>query len=462
VAPYKFLLDNKVYASIKHNVEKSALKVRRISPNWLINWSINMRITIVALGTRGDVQPMIALGKGLAAAGHQIRMIAGRNFADWVRSHGLDFVGSVDMEAVMSSEKGIAWAERSDNPRKQLQYMRELLHDYGDEMIQPIIDISGDADLLVSGFVSNPFVQAISEKYGIQQISALLQPYPPTSSGAASLTPIIKRGNSILNLCMGYLSERLLWTIHADTTNHMRRMLGLPPHTAASSTRALRSVPTIFGFSRYVIPPASDWGKHRHITGYWFLDEAWQPPDGLVRFLEDGPSPVYIGFGSMSARHPQQTLELVFRALEHSGQRGVLARGWSRAESVNPPENIYVLDKAPHSCLFPRMAGIVHHGGAGTTAAGLRAGVPSFIIPHMADQPYWGRRVYELGIGVKPVPRHKLTVDTLADGIRQLVDDRQMREAAASLGEKIRSENGVENAVQVIEHLTHKTKVSSP
>jgi UDP:flavonoid glycosyltransferase YjiC (YdhE family) len=240
------------------------------------------------------------------------------------------------------------------------------------------------------------------------------------------------------------------------------QMLGLSPHSAASSARALRSLPAVYGFSRYVIPPPSDWGEHKHVTGYWFLDEPWQPPDDLKHFLEHGDPPVYIGFGSMSAHHPQQTLELIFRALEHSGQRGVIARGWSRAKTVATPERVYILDKAPHGWLFPRMAGVVHHGGAGTTAAGLRAGVPTFIIPHMADQPYWGRRVYELGVGVKPVARHKLTADVLAEGIRQVVSDMKMREAAASLGEKIRSENGVENAVQVIERLAFKEAVSNP
>lgn len=422
-----------------------------------------MRITMVALGTRGDVQPMIALGQGLQAAGHTVHIVAGENFESWVRSYGFGFTGTVDMEAMMNSENGMGWVESSDNPRRQVRYMKGLMGEYGRRMTQPIAEACQDADLLIGAFVSDLFVQAVSEKYGIPQISALLQPYRPTRSGAASLRPIVPRGNSLLNLWMGYFIERALWPVYGETTNRLRADLGLPLHTPSSYAQVLHKLPAIQGFSRHVVPDAPDWGNHVCTTGYWFLDEGepWQPPDDLVHFVESGLAPVYIGFGSMAARHPQQTFDLVIRALEKSGQRGIIARGWSRAKITAVPDNVFVLDKAPHGWLFPRVAGVVHHGGAGTAAAGLRAGVPTFIIPHMADQPYWGRRVYELGVGVKPVPRHKLTMNSLANGIRQLVSDARLRDAAARLGENIRSEDGVAKAVRVIERLARKEKVSS-
>jgi sterol 3beta-glucosyltransferase len=411
-----------------------------------------MHITISALGTRGDVQPMIALGKGLQAAGHHIQMIAGSNFESWLRGYGFDFLPTLDMEAVMQSEKGIIWTQRSDNPLKQLQMMRELLHDTGDTMLNPVVEAAQSTDLLLSGFVSEPFIQTVSEKFGVRYVNTTLQPYRSTRSGAASLNPIVPRGDSVLNLLTGLLGQWFIWWVARETTNNLRAKFGLPAHTARSFYQVTRDVPTVFGFSRHVVPPAPEWSENIKVSGYWFLDEDsdWTPSPSLTQFLESGAPPVYIGFGSMSSADPQATLKLILDALQ--GRRGVIASGWGKLDSRSPlPDNAFVLDKAPHSWLFERVAAVVHHGGAGTTAAGLRAGKPTMIIPHMSDQPYWGRRVYDLGVGVKPVLRHKLTVEALADGITQLTSDRAMCDRAAKLGEAIRAERGVENAVRFIE-----------
>ncbi len=154
----------------------------------------------------------------------------------------------------------------------------------------------------------------------------------------------------------------------------------------------------------------------------------------------------------MPSRDPQKTYDLITDALRQAGQRGIIASGWGGQVSTQS-ESIHVLDHAPHDWLFPRVAAVVHHGGAGTTAAGLRAGKPTLVIPHLADQPYWGRRVHELGVGAKPIKRQKLTVEALADGIRQITDDAEMQRKAADLGAQIRSEDGVGNAVKLIEQL---------
>ncbi|MCC7451931.1 MAG: glycosyltransferase family 1 protein [Anaerolineae bacterium] len=415
-----------------------------------------VNIVIIAQGTRGDVQPIIALGKGLNRAGYTVRIVAGQNFKGWVEAHGLDFSGTIDMEAVMQSPTGVAWAEGSANPLKQLQTMKELLHDYGGDMLRGVHQGAQGADLLISGFVSEPFTQAISEKYHIPQIGALLQPYRPTRSGAASLSPIVKRGNSFLNRWMGLLGERLIWSIASETTNKLRvEQLGLPPHNTGSYTRAARRIPTMQGFSPSVVPHAPDWGSAVYTTGYWFLDEQqdWQPSEALARFLAHGAPPIYFGFGSMGSSSPQQFVDMVAQALRRTGQRGVISKGWSGAATVDLPDYLFMLDKALHDWLFPRMAAVVHHGGSGTTAAGLRVGVPTLIIPHMADQPFWGRRVYELGVGATPIPRHKLTVDNLTAALRMLVTDPNIRQAAKTLGERICLERGVENAVQTIRDL---------
>jgi UDP:flavonoid glycosyltransferase YjiC (YdhE family) len=259
------------------------------------------------------------------------------------------------------------------------------------------------------------------------------------------------RGNSVINRWIGMLAERMIWGVSGDTTNAFRAELGLAPHTNASYRRALYATPTFYGFSPNVVPPPPEWGESRSVVGYWFLDEAYTPPAALTRFLDAGAPPVYVGFGSMSTATPEGTVEMIAEALRQNGQRGIVASGWSGAAIRNPPEHIYLLDSAPHGWLFDHVAAVVHHGGAGTTGAGLRAGKPTMIIPHFSDQPYWGKRVYDLGVGAKPVTRHTLTAEKLAAGIHTLVSDAAIARQAAALGAQIRAERGVKNAVQWIE-----------
>lgn len=415
-----------------------------------------MRITVVALGTRGDVQPMMALARGLRSAGHDICMVAGSNFERWVRDEGFDFEASIDIEALMRSPKGIEWVERSDNPRKQLSIMRELLLPHGEAMVRPLLKRAATTDVFVSGFVSEPFVQSICEKYGIRQINTLLQPYHATTDADSSMVAVVPRRRNILNYVIGLIGERLVWTVARDSVNQMRtESLGLPPQTPLAYRRASLAMPTIYGFSRHVIPPAPNWNENAHIGGYWFLDEDqdWQPSPELTHFLEAGDPPLYIGFGSMSSSDPAQTVDLVAEALRRINCRAVMISGWSGAEQVPVPDSILMVKRVPHHWLFNRVAGVIHHGGAGTTAAGLRAGKPTLIIPHMSDQPFWGRRVYELGVGAKPIPRHKLTVENLAQGIHTLMKDTSVQAAAHTLGEKIRAEDGVGNTVAIIQRI---------
>lgn len=409
-----------------------------------------MRITILASGTRGDVQPMIALGRALRDAGHSVRVVAGSNFAAWIESYGLEAFPTIDMESLMQSEAGIRWVE-SPTQFGQLKYMRALMSTVTDEMVNDAIHSTEGADLLIGGFVSEPFLQAVSEKRGVPLVIVALQPYRATRSGAASILPVLPRADSVLNRWSGQFAERIAWSVAQEAIPLLRARLGLPPHTARSYLRAIRAIPALYAISPHVVPPVHD--ANVHSTGYLFLDEDYTPPDDLRRFIEAGAPPVYIGFGSMSSSDPARTVRLVAEALARVGRRGVLARGWSGAQGNIPalPDHVYVLDKVSHSWLFPRVEAVVHHGGAGTTAAGLRAGKPTLIVPHMADQPFWGRRVYELGVGPKPLPRTKLTLDALTERLRTLLTDSRIQANAAALGERIRAERGVERAVAWIQ-----------
>jgi UDP:flavonoid glycosyltransferase YjiC (YdhE family) len=211
----------------------------------------------------------------------------------------------------------------------------------------------------------------------------------------------------------------------------------------------------LYGYSRHVWPPPGGWDATNHVTGYWFLDAHadWLPPQDLLEFLDAGDPPVYVGFGSMGNRNPAEAAEITLQALQRAGQRGVLAAGWGGLSPAELPESVYMTSSIPHNWLFPRMAAVVHHGGAGTTAAGLRAGIPSIVVPFMGDQPCWGQRVAALGVGPRPIPRRKLTVEALAAAIGQAIHDSQMRQRARQLGENIRDEHGVANAVAIVRKL---------
>jgi UDP:flavonoid glycosyltransferase YjiC (YdhE family) len=184
--------------------------------------------------------------------------------------------------------------------------------------------------------------------------------------------------------------------------------------------------------------------------------DGWAPPADLIDFLQAGSPPVYVGFGSLSHRNPQETADLVLQALEQANQRAVLLSGWSGMQDLKVPDTTFVIDSIPHAWLFPRVAAVVHHGGAGTTAAGLRAGKPSVIVPFFGDQPFWGRRVAALGVGPAPIPRRKLTVERLARAIHQAVTDEDMCQRASQLGATIRAEDGLAQAAAVVQRLEQR------
>ncbi|GAG28707.1 unnamed protein product, partial [marine sediment metagenome] len=232
--------------------------------------------------------------------------------------------------------------------------------------------------------------------------------------------------------------------------NNLRdEILGLPPIPWSYYAEIdISKVPIIYGYSKYVLPKPKDWGAHLHVTGYWFVDDPdWRPPKELTNFLDRGPTPIYIGFGSMVDAEAKKTTDIVLDALHRTGQRAVLHGGWSDLGSSSLPETVHKVSDIPHSWLFPRLAAIVHHGGAGTTAAALRAGVPSVIVPYFADQPFWARHVHQLGASPKPIPREKLSAANLARAIQEATQDETIIQNSSLLGDKIRAEDGVMKAV---------------
>lgn len=315
-----------------------------------------------------------------------------------------------------------------------------------------------NSDLILAGFAGLSTGLALSEKLGIPLLQAYLMPFTPTSEFPGVLTPQIPQTRLMTwaNGLSHRLAQQMIWQMLRSADNKARtRVLQMKPAPFLGPFASLQreTGPILYGYSPQVIPPPADWAEHIHVTGYWFLEppSGWEPPSDLMDFLQAGPPPVYVGFGSMLSRKPEETADLVLQALAHTGQRAVLSSGWGGLRKKNLPETVFMIGSIPHGWLFPRMSAIVHHGGAGTTGAGLRAGIPSIITPFFGDQPFWGHRVYVLGVGPKPIPRRHLTVKNLANAIRRVVSDSEMREKASLLGERIHAENGVARAVEIIE-----------
>jgi sterol 3beta-glucosyltransferase len=261
-----------------------------------------------------------------------------------------------------------------------------------------------------------------------------------------------------LNRLSHHITRQVMWQSFRSADRLVRqKVLGLPaaPFWGPYKADQIRRSPVLYGFSPSVIPPPTDWDTSTHVTGYWFPDPpvGWTPPPSLVEFLAAGPPPVFVGFGSMSNRKPEEITDLILEALARTHQRGIILSGWGGLRPSDLPASVFALDSVPFSWLFPKVAAVVHHGGAGTTACGLAAGVPSIVIPFFADQPFWGQRVVELGVGPKPIPRRKVTVERLATAIETAVTDSTMRQHAADLGRRIRAEDGVARAVAVVRRM---------
>jgi len=256
------------------------------------------------------------------------------------------------------------------------------------------------------------------------------------------------------------LAEQLMWSGFRRAVNRWRQeALGLAARPFLGDFGQIAQMPTLLGFSEAIVPRPPEWGPNVHYTGYWRPEEPeWSPPESLVNFLAAGSAPIFVGFGSMPVRNPQEVTQVVLQAMQQTGQRAVLQAGWAGIGQTGLPDNVFLLDYAPYSWLFPKMAAVIHHGGSGTTGFGFWAGVPTILTPFLFDQFYWGRRIEALGIGPAPIPQKKLTVEKLVTAIETAVSNQGMRQRAAEIGQIIRQEDGLGTAVNLVEQIVHSAK----
>jgi sterol 3beta-glucosyltransferase len=423
-----------------------------------------MRIGIITIGSRGDVQPYIALGTAFKRAGYEVRFITHGAFADAVRAEGLEFADlGVDPRTVMEQvmqEAGLAQDARRVALFRQMVFMRQALRiaqPLLQEGVQRAWQATQDVDALLLSvlgvYVGIPF----AHKRGIPACAAYVQPLSPTRAFPSVLFPPapswLAAVASSYNRLSAELVERVRWPMYRGSIGKaVHTFLGTPLRSPLAQMRR-EHTPILYGFSRYVLPRPADWPDFCHVTGYWFLDTkaTFQPPADLEAFLQAGPPPVSIGFGSMRGADERALTEEIIRALQRSGQRGILLTGWGAIEHMPLPETMIAVDAIPHDWLFPRIAAVVHHGGSGTTGAGLRAGLPSLIVPFIGDQSFWGRQIWERGLGPQPIEHTRVNAERLSRAITTMVTDQTMRQRAASVEEHIRSEDGMGNAVRLFE-----------
>jgi UDP:flavonoid glycosyltransferase YjiC (YdhE family) len=414
---------------------------------------------MLAIGSRGDVQPLVALGLGLHADGHNVLIATHSEFEDLVYESGLDFfLIQANSRELMASEVGQAAMESGSNPLRSFQQFARMVSVGIQRGGRSSLAACRGADLIIYSGVGSYLAMPIAESLKLPAVGAILQPLHRTHAFPSFTFPIQQNMGGFLNMLTYITADAMLWLPYLSAVNQFRKeQLNLPtiPRRVNYTTQWQNNNPVLYGFSPEVVPKPQDWGDHVIITGYWFLDRKtdWQPSSELLDFLADGSPPVYIGFGSMSSRKPKETTELVLKVLSQTGQRGLLSTGWGGLSEVDLPVNVFSIQNIPHDWLFPQMAAVVHHGGAGTTAAGLRVGVPSVIIPFFMDQYFWGQRVADLGVGPQPIPRKKLSVERLANAITKATTDKEMQIRAKEVGEIVKTEDGVTKAVEAVKNI---------
>lgn len=416
-----------------------------------------MRFVLLTTGSRGDVQPFVALAVQLQRAGHSAALAAPPAFRAFVEQHGVCFMSfSAGSPASRRAPRPQA---ANSGPSNSLAFMARRVREKqaaAAELNTAAWQICQEADAIVARVTAYLDLFGVACRLKIPFFEVGLDPQVRT--GAYPNTDFFP-GVSIpggYNRATHWLVEQVNWLCFRAATNRFRQsVLHLPAYPARRSLDALRrsAPPMLNAFSEVVVPRPPDWPGYAQITGFWFLEDGgpWQPPPALRQFLTAGEPPVCVCFGSMASGKPLDTLTMIEQVMDQLARRAVWIDGSdSRIPDGPCGERVFHLSQAPHQWLFPQMAAVVHHGGAGTTAASLRAGVPTITVPHRYDQPFWGRQVERLGAGPKPIPRSRLTAARLAGALETALRSTTVRAAAQAAGEAIRAEHGTGRAVEII------------
>ena len=405
---------------------------------------------IVTSGSTGDVAPYTGLGERLRAAGHDVTLATHEPFRESVDLPFVPIPG--DLRAILPQARGQDGTGSGTGPRalvRLLRIARPLVAEMGDGIAAAVT--STRAEVVLLSTVVAPLGYQVAEAAGIPWAGVFLQPVFPTGD----FGPVLLGGRSagrVANRLTGRITEASAHPLYRGPVRDLRDALGLPRKGIRRLQREQQHRwPTFHGFSPSVVPRPADWPSSQEVVGYWWpaRPTGWTPPSRVEDFLAAGPPPVFVGFGSMAPGHGARLARPVLDAVRAAGVRAIVQAGWSGLRADEHPDVLNV-GPMPHDWLFPRVAAVVHHAGAGTTAAALRAGVPAVPVPVLADQPFWARRLRALGVATAPIPLSRLTADRLAAALRATP---ALRERSAQMAVRLRDEDGAARVIAWLDGL---------
>ncbi|XP_022844126.1 sterol 3-beta-glucosyltransferase UGT80A2-like isoform X4 [Olea europaea var. sylvestris] len=427
-----------------------------------------LQIVMLIVGTRGDVQPFVAIGKKLQDYGHRVRLATHSNFKEFVLTAGLEFYplgGDPKVLAeYMVKNKGFLPSGPSEIPVQRSQ-MKEIIYSLLPACKEP--DLDSGIPFKADAIIANPPAYGhthVAEALNIPIHIFFTMPWTPTSEFPHPLSRVKQPAGYRLSY---QIVDSLIWLGIRDMINDVRKKkLKLRPVTYLSGSQASElDIPHGYIWSPHLVPKPKDWGPKVDVVGFCFLDLAtnYEPPESLVNWLQAGPKPIYVGFGSLPVQEPEKMTQIIVEALEITEQRGIINKGWGGLGTLaEPKDSIYLLDNCPHDWLFLQCAAVVHHGGAGTTAAGLKAACPTTIVPFFGDQPFWGDRVHARGVGPPPIPVDEFSLPKLVDAIKFMLDPK-VKERAVELAKAMENEDGVAGAAKAfLKHLPCKKLEPEP
>jgi len=430
----------------------NALHAACPDPDMAPSGARSKHVVILTYGSRGDVQPFVALGVGLRNAGYAVRLAGPEPFGPLVRAHGLAFApipgDPYELTQALSDRAGLSWLRMI---AEVVQHVLPL----ATTVFRTVERVTRHADLIVHSFLMTDAGHTLAHLRGVPDVSAQFFPiFLPTSAFPAVALPDLapwgtyrRATHALTNAVFRYGSRLLYRRVRACAPD----LPDLAPWPFAGPQAG--DTPILLGYSRHVLPRPPDWPSYAHVTGYWQLPPLarWAPSDELIRFLASGPPPVYFGPGSVRTEILRDLVRTVIDAARACGQRLVLGASPQVPGEDLGGTDVLALEDVPHAWLFPRMRYVLHHGGAGTTGAATAAGVPNTAIPFSTDQAFWARQIQRCGLGPASPPARRLTRGRLEVMLRDVLSNSVYQRRATAVGDKLRQEDGVASAVRIVQ-----------
>ncbi len=414
-----------------------------------------MRVVIMTAGSRGDVAPYTGLGAGLTRGGHEVTLATHGLFEPLAAGSGVRFHPTpVDPHAVSHSDRGRGLHASTTGLGKLLR-AASMARSAAEEMTDSLVQAARGADVVLAAGAVAPLGRAIAEGLHLPSLGLFLQPQHPTREFGAPML-----GGRSLGTLGNHLGGRAVISavdrVFTQAMHRLRTRHGMAVRSPSASRRAHERAhwPVLHGFSERVVPRPGDWRPGLDIAGYWWPHDTRTLPGEVEEFLAAGPPPVFVGLGSATVPDPGHLSAEIVRALRAAGLRGIVQQGWAGLTAHSGDDDVITVGDVPHALLFPRTAAVVHHAGAGTTAAVLRAGVPTIPVPVQFDGGFWAARLVALGTAPCAVPLRRLTAGTLAPALRRATGEPRHRDRARELARGLAGEDGVAPVLAALDRLT--------